>query len=328
MKVIVTGGLGVIGSRFVDECEPETEAIVIDNGTARRHKWVAARLAGRPHTKLLRSDVRALDWETLLSGSAAPDLILHAAAHTGIPHSVDHPEEDWADNVEATRCILEAMRRNVTTNVVLVALSSVKPYRVPPDGVLDEETPLEPDEPYAASKMAQSGLVMAYARSYGLNATVLRCSNLYGDAPCHGPRHGWLTWMCIAAAIGQSFRLEGDGQQSRDMLFCEDVATAVFAAADRIDVTAGNVYNIGGGSANVVSLLEASRFISKHLSGPMRLNRAPARQMDDRKVLVDFTKFRRAVGWEPAVGIERGINRVMAWALKNADDLRGLYGEA
>jgi CDP-paratose 2-epimerase len=323
VKVVVTGGLGVIGSRFVDSLQPG-ETFIIDKGTANRHDWVAKRFSDRPKTMICRSDVCDFDWPSILTDPGGPDLILHAAAHTGIPHSVDHPEEDWSDNVEATRVILEGMRRG-KSRATLVVLSSVKPYRVPADGLLTEETPLEPDEPYAASKMAQSGLVMAYARSYGLKATVLRCSNLYGDAPCHGPRHGWLTWACIAGAIGEPFWVEGDGQQSRDMLFCEDVTRAVFSAAENIETTAGSVYNIGGGIENMVSVSGAVRFISKHLREPMRVESAPSRPMDDRRVLVDFSRFRTATGWTPTVGVESGIEKIVRWALKNADDLRKIY---
>ena len=324
MKVIVTGGLGLIGSRFIDDLDPTMKVIVIDKGTSPRHEWVANRLSNRSETIFGRSDVREFDWESVLMEPRGPDLILHAAAHTGIPHSVDHPEEDWSDNVEATRAILEGMRRS-KSRAILVALSSVKPYRVPSDGILTEETPLEPDEPYAASKMAQSGLVMAYARSYGLKATVLRCSNLYGNAPCHGPRHGWLTWACIAGALREIFQVEGDGQQTRDMLFCEDVTRAVFSAAESIETTKGNVYNIGGGIGNTVSVSEALRLISKHLNEPMRIDQAPARPMDDRRVLVDFSRFRADTGWVPTVGVEAGIGKIVRWALRNVDDLRKIY---
>ncbi len=323
--IVVTGGLGVIGSRYVDSIHPSTPVTIIDHGPEARNEWTSKRLLSEyPGTTVRRTRIEEFDWESLGSSVST---IVHAAAHTGIPHSADDPDDDWRSNVDGTRAILEWMRKT-NSRATLVALSSVKPYRVPnPIGLgVDEEVPLEPDEPYAASKMAMSGLVMAYARSYSLNATVLRCSNLFGDAPCHGPRHGWLTWFCIAAATGRPIQIQGSGDQSRDMLFCTDVTSAVDAAAENIDVTRGNVYNIGGGAWNVVSVNQAIDTL-REFGADVKTSSSVGRSHEDMAFVTNHAKFTRAAGWVPKISVRDGMRQVYDWAVANSDQLREMYSE-
>ena len=324
--IVITGGLGVIGSRYVDHLQATSlgsSALVIDHGPEARNLLTYDRLRASYTNVVCKTErIEEFDWHSL---DSSVELIVHAAAHTGIPHSAEDPDDDWRSNVDATRTILEWMRKT-NSKATLVALSSVKPYRVPAEigeGV-HEEVPLEPDEPYAASKMAQSGLVMAYARSYGLNATVLRCSNLYGDAPCHGPRHGWLTWFSIAAATGRTIDVQGSGDQSRDMLFCSDVSAAIDAAAANIDKTRGNVYNIGGGAPNVVSVNGAIQSL-RELGANVKTSSSVGRVNEDMKFVTDHRKFTRATGWTPKVCVTDGIKTVYDWASRNSKELTEVY---
>lgn len=344
MKYLVTGGLGVIGSRFVDVViQAGHEATVIDSAEELRNEWTAARLEAdygeRVH--IIRQRVEDVNFSPLLVTHSA---VLHAAAHTGIPHSEQDPTDDWVSNVEASRNILEHMRKLKSGGFhppPTVMLSSVKPYRVHdlPSHVegertvlegkyalgIDETCLLEPDEPYAASKLAQTGLVMAYARTYDIPVTVLRCSNLYGDAPCHGPRHGWLTWFCISAALGLEIEIQGTGFQTRDMLFSNDVASATLAAIDNIDKVKGNVYNIGGGLNNSISIQEAASLISRIRNSPLSIRKGPGRKNEDQIFVTDFSKFHFVTGWEPAVGVEEGVTRLLDWSSTYANDLRKMY---
>jgi len=340
MKYLVTGGLGVIGSRFVDVVvRLGHSATIIDSAEEPRNLWTESRLL-RDHgskVSILKRRVESTEMTPLL---LKHDAVLHAAAHTGIPHSEKDPSDDWESNVTASRNILEAMRLLKTSAPPVVMLSSVKPYRVHDlpshvegdrtvlhgryvDGI-DETCLLEPDEPYAASKMAQSGLVMAYARTYDLPVTVLRCSNLYGDAPCHGPRHGWLTWFCISSVIGRDIEIQGDGLQTRDMLFSDDVACAVLSSFFHMDVVQGNVYNIGGGLPNSVSVKEAAGIVSR-LSDGVKVRSAVGRRNEDMVFTTDHSKFTSSTGWNPTISVQGGISRILEWAKANSDDLRALY---
>jgi len=344
MRMLVTGALGVVGSEFALGMLKAGQTVVcLDSGDDRRHAWNAMRLkkVGGSRFVLHPGRIERADWEFLQEQVGAADLVLHAAASTGIPYSGQAPLDDWRSNVDATLALLEALRK-VERKPPFVALSSVKPYRtkhlslaegetrwnnVYGDLGLDEDVPLEPDEPYAASKMAQSGMVMAWARSYDLPATVLRCSNLYGSAPCHGPRHGWLTWFAISAATGRPLEIQGSGKQTRDMLHTIDVASAVMLAGENIERLAGEVFNIGGGVDNTISVMEAAYELEGLSGGRTEWAYAPGRRHEDMFVAADHGRFTDATGWEPQIGVLDGLKMVFEWACDNADELRVVYDD-
>jgi len=330
MKVLVTGGLGVIGSATVQHyLSMGNQVFVIDAAEEPRNEWVLTRLRseldpGR-QSDLMVDCARLETYPQLDARVGEADIIIHAAAHTGIPHSAIDPSDDWASNVEATRQLLESMRR-VDAKAPTVLMSSVKPYALPlkiPVRGINETVPLEPDEPYAASKMAQSALGMAYARSYGLPVTVLRFSNLYGPAPCHGPRHGWLTWFCIAAAIGRQLEVQGGGNQVRDMLYSDDVVNALVLAVGKIRTTQGRIFNVGGGPDNRITVMEAAGLIARKTGAS--IYRGPGRQHEDQMFWTDYREFNRTTTWRPKVGVHDGIERVLSWATNNSEALRPLY---
>lgn len=338
MKFFVTGGLGVIGSRFAEiALKAGHEVTILDSCEEPRNTWMIEQLQVYEKVKIFRGRLEDAPIRALIAGH---DLILHASAHTGIPHSELTPDDDWASNVDATRNLLEAMRIG-DENIPTIITSSVKPYKISQVPVyashkrtvwkipgVDENFPLEPDEPYAASKMAQSALGVAYAKSYNLPIVVLRCSNLYGDAPCHGPRHGWLTWFCIAAVIGRTIELQGSGKQTRDMLFSDDVAAAVMASFTNMSAMSGSIYNIGGGPKNTVSCLEAIEIIETILGHPVAASSGPGRKNEDQLFVTNFSKFHEATGWAPRVNIEDGISRILYWATAHKDELKEIYAEA
>jgi CDP-paratose 2-epimerase len=343
-KYLVTGGLGVIGSRFAEKVlDAGHEVVIIDAMAFPRNAWMKDKLLTKygPERLLIRPE-RIESMDGLDSIIESSDFILHAAAHTGIPHSSTDPIDDWVSNVEASRRILEILRvRNLKMPTVM--LSSVKPYKIDnipiiehgnrtiwPDGFsdigIDETCPLDPDEPYAASKMAQSGIATAYARTYDLPVTVLRCSNLYGDAPCYGPRHGWLTWFCIAAALDIEIEIQGTGRQTRDMLFSDDVATAVLSSFENINKVRREVFNIGGGPHNQISCLEAIIFLEFHMRKKLKIKDGPGRKNEDMLFVTNFEKFSNQTGWFPAVGVTTGMERIVNWAQENSGDLVKIYG--
>ncbi len=324
-RVLVTGGLGVIGSSFAREMIARGhEVTVLDAAEEPRNLWLADTL---PEAFIVRGRMEEAD---LLPMVEVADFVLHAAASTGIPHSAEDPMDDWRSNVDATVRLLEALRSLAgrgRRDPPTVCLSSVKPYSTvasPPAGV-NESQLLDPDEPYAASKMAMSGAVMAWARSFNLPVTVLRMSNLYGAAPCHGPRHGWLTWFCISAAIGRQIQVQGDGNQSRDMLHSKDVTQAVLAAWSHIADCQGRAFNVGGGTPNVVSVRQAAQLIMDLDPSARAGGGYPGRRHEDRAFVTDHSLFTSVTGWEPKVSVEGGIRQVLDWAQFNQDALKKLY---
>lgn len=319
MHYLVTGGLGVIGSLITKKLLwQRNEVTIIDACEEPRNELTAKDLESK--TTILRGRLEE-------HGMHLPEILMkvdgvfHCAAFTGIPQSMIDPSDDWRSNVDATKTLLDALRLVPKPTAVL---SSVKPYRVEPDLIrgLDEETVLEPDEPYAASKAAQSMLCMAYAKSYGLPVTVFRCSNLYGPAPCHGPRHGWMTWMAISAAIGRVLEVQGTGNQSRDMLHAMDVYSACIQVFENPKIH-GQIFNIGGGEKFMVSVNDVANWL--HERTGCGISHGPARKMDDDRVFVDHGKFTRATGWTPTVNPKEGLEEILIWATENKKSLIEVY---
>jgi CDP-paratose 2-epimerase len=320
MNILVTGGCGVIGSHIARKhIELGDSVTIIDACEAPRNQWIAKQLESEAVILRGRLEEHGDHLQEILKETEA---VIHCAASTGIPYSVFNPSEDWRSNVDATKVLLDALHLRPVPTVVL---SSIKPYRVqplPPNG-LTENAILDPDEPYAASKASQSMLCLAYAHSYNLPLTVFRCSNLYGPAPCHGPRHGWLTWFCISAAIGRSIEIQGTGEQTRDMLHAEDVFTACLSALDSIEDLQGQVFNLGGGAMNRISIKEAAYSLT--LMSRCRVTMGEARAMDDSHVFVDHSAFTRLTGWTPGVSVKDGLQSVYRWAVENRAELKKLY---
>lgn len=323
MRVLVSGGLGCIGSKIAESYLDAGHSVhIIDAAEERRNCWTWTQLSDRYGGKVTVQIARLEKCPINLDGI---DQVIHAAASTGIPHSRLHPDDDWISNVEATRALLDALRRKPVPTVVL---SSVKPYRVSSHQYdswegLTEDDPLEPDEPYGASKAAGSMLAMAWARSYGIPVVTFRCSNLYGPAPCHGKRHGWLTHFCISAALGNPIEVQGGGKQSRDMLFSSDVAAACRAALENAYELKGKVFNIGGGTRNVIGVGEAADLLHD-LTG-VQLTEGPGRADEDQFVCANYGRFKAATGWEPKVHVYEGIQLVLRWAQACREELREIY---
>lgn len=356
MRVLVTGGLGCVGSQLARAYLDAGHSVaIIDACESKRNEWTCDRLLEHVDDPLkvriyqrrlekMHGEDRGFTYH-LREYLHSVDVVIHAAASTGIPHSAEHPDDDWVSNVDATKVLLDALRECPKPTVIL---SSVKPYRTtfprepnewyaandgkgqPPQdnqmrnhGGLKEDDPLEPDEPYAASKAAQSMLAMAWARTYDLPVVTLRCSNLYGPGACHGPRHGWLTWFCISAAIGRPLEVQGGGGQARDMLHGSDVYRACEAALSNARRLAGKVFNVGGGAPNVISVREAAERLRER-SG-CEIVEGPGRRHEDQLVFVDHSAFTEATGWRPLVGVAAGMAGTYEWAREHAEELRAVY---
>jgi CDP-paratose 2-epimerase len=322
MRYLVTGGAGCIGSTIVRNLLNLNHAVsVIDSAEEERNRWIVRQFKYPIDLHVARLEEMGDRLPAILDGV---DAVIHCAASTGIPWSVENPASDWRSNVDATRVLLEALRLHPLPTVVF---SSVKPYYVPDDiearGGLREEDPLIPDEAYAASKASQSMLAMSYARSYGVPAVTFRCSNLFSDAPSHGPRHNWGVWFAISAAIGRPLTVQGNGLQTRDMLFGSDIFSACMLAIEHAQRLRGRVFNLGGGASNRISIIEAATMLAQ--LGGVEIKSAPARAMDDLHVFVHGGAWLKETGWRPQTEVRDGLRQVFEWAKANSDELRKLY---
>lgn len=332
----VTGARGVVASWFAKErLESCDEVALLDDGGDARHVFnMGDSLAIMRHR--LGTRIETSTWL-----SVGIDRIFHAAASTGIPYSGQAPLDDWSRNVDGTIEVLEAVRAAEKPPATVV-LSSVKPYAT--NGLhalerddhyklsgfgINERAELLPDEIYAASKAAQSLVCQAYARTYDLPIVVFRCSNLCGNAAVHGPRHGWVGWLCIQAALGWTIEIQGSGKQTRDILFASDVhdaAMLAFSAVEAGDIEKGRIYNLGGGSDNLISVLQLVEML-RGMGAKFETKQAPGRKHEDMLFCTDSSLIQRELGWERKVSVRESVARIYEWACQNRDALAEVYKE-
>jgi CDP-paratose 2-epimerase len=337
MKVFITGGAGFIGANVADHhLRSGDEVVLFDNlsraGTRSNLAWLQDRHGRRP--VLADGDVR--DFEALASALPADvGRVYHLAAQVAVTTSVSDPREDFEVNALGTFNVLEAVRHRARDAIVLYAstnkvyggMQHVKVveeetrYRYAdwPDGVSEEE-PLDFHSPYGCSKGAGDQYVRDYARIYALRTVVMRQSCIYGPRQFGVEDQGWIAHFCIAARLGRPITIYGNGKQVRDVLWIDDLIAAYEAACQRIDVAAGQIYNMGGGPANSVSVwAEFGPMLERLAGGTVEVAHADPRPGDQLVYISDIGKARRDLAWTPRVSMSEGIERLWEWIDANVD---------
>ena len=328
---LITGGAGFIGSNYVSRLLERGEKVTIyDNlsraGASRNLVWLQEKF-GKAAFSLTVGDVR--DADLLTVSSRAADVIIHLAAQVAVTTSVVSPREDFEINAQGTFNVLEAARLNERKPVILYA-STNKVYGGMEDvNVVEDATrwryahlplgcpetqPLDFHSPYGCSKGSGDQYVRDYARIYGLPSVVLRQSCIYGPRQFGVEDQGWVAWMTIAAVTGRPLTIYGDGKQIRDLLYIEDLLNAYDAAIAKIDTVRGQVYNLGGGPENTISIwTEFGPLLEKLLGKPIPVERGDWRPGDQKVFVTDIRKAGRELGWKPKVGVEQGVERLFEW---------------
>jgi CDP-paratose 2-epimerase len=337
-KILVTGGCGFIGSNLVDRLLSRGQyAVAFDNLSRRGAEKNADWLRGKHGAKfeLIRGDI--CDARAIAHAARDVDAIYHLAAQVAVTTSVTDPRTDFEINALGTFNVLEAARasgRNpiflfASTNKVYGGMDDVviveKPtryeYRDLRGGV-SEAQPLDFHSPYGCSKGAADQYVRDYYRIYGLRSVVFRQSAIYGYRQFGVEDQGWLAWFIIAAVLGRPINIFGDGKQVRDMLFIDDLLDAYDAATARIDQVAGQVYNVGGGPSNTISVwTEFGPMLEKLHGQKIPFGRGDWRPGDQKVCVYDISKAKRELGWEPKVNVQDGVARLYRWVNEN----RGLF---
>src|SRR5262249_9030338 len=187
-----------------------------------------------------------------------------------------------------------------------------------------ESEPLNFHSPYGVSKGAGDQYVRDYARIYGLKTVVFRQSCVYGTRQMGIEDQGWLAWFCVAAELGRPVTIYGDGKQVRDVLWVGDLVDAYERAFARVDEVSGEVFNVGGGPANTLSLRELVARIERAYGRPLNPGFADWRPGDQRVFVADVRKAGHRLGWRPRVSTDEGVGRLIEWVKQN----RGLFAWA
>jgi dTDP-glucose 4,6-dehydratase len=327
---MITGGAGFIGSNFVHHCRknrPDWDLHVVDSLTYAGNldnlsqfltsSSDSVSCESRGSIRFTRLDIcDRLGLASLLESSASNDrpidTIIHFAAESHVDRSIHSAEPFIRTNVLGTESLLSVARQHEVRHFVHISTDEVY-GSLGPTGLFYEDTPLDPTSPYAASKASSDLVALAYAKTYGLDVSVTRCTNNYG--PYQFPEK--FIPLCILNAIaGNPIPLYGDGLNVRSWLHVDDHCEAIVAVAEQ--GKAGEVYNIGSSSDGELTNLEVVTKILKYLGRSEGLiQKVTDRAAHDRRYAVDTSKIKNKLGWTPRYSFDSGLIETINWYVEN-----------
>jgi len=336
-QTLVIGGAGFIGSNLVNDLLSTKQNVTVFDallrpGAVGNIAW----LRSHPQSfrlRIVRKDVR--DFDAVRDAVRDADVIYHLAGQVAVTTSVTDPRSDFDINALGTLNVLEAARLGghrpvvvfTSTNKVYGGLEHIDVveeryrYRLSgfPEGI-SEAQPLDFHSPYGCSKGAADQYVRDYARIYDLPTVVFRMSCIYGPRQFGTEDQGWVAHFVISALRDQPITIYGNGKQVRDVLFVDDLVRAFRLAVSNIDTVAGEVFNIGGGPPNTLSVWAEFGDLLRKLTGKeIAVDFEDWRPGDQPCYVSNIEKARTRLGWYPNVEKETGIRLLRDWIKTNID---------
>lgn len=335
MKYLITGGCGFLGSNLAAEVLRRGEELfVFDNlfrsGSHQNLLWLRQQGA----LKFYQSDIRSVNDVEYAIKDCRPDVVFHLAGQVAMTTSLQNPRLDFEVNVLGGHNLLETVRKFCPDAIVTYS-STNKVYgdfhhinfretetRYVAEGYengFDELIPLSFESPYGCSKGAIDQYMLDYARMFGLKTIVFRHSSIFGERQFSTVDQGWIGWFVKQAVDIKSgnhnerFTISGNGKQVRDVLFSSDLTNCYFSAVENINFTHGQVYNIGGGVENSLSLLELFTILEEEFDIEMKYTVLPWRQSDQKVFIADTKKARDTFGWGVHTGKDEGVKNMILW---------------
>ncbi|MAV64791.1 MAG: CDP-paratose 2-epimerase [Candidatus Marinimicrobia bacterium] len=344
MKILITGGCGFLGSNLASHfLKKDYEVIVIDlllrDGGKNNLEWL------RKNSKLnqfyfYKNDIADIDIvEEIFKKHKPFDYICHVAGQVAMTTSIKNPRKDLYSNLIGTFNILESTRK--FSDKSLLAFSSTnkvygdlewirkieKKFRYfnpdYPNG-FNEKTPLDFSTPYGCSKGAAEMYIKDWSRVFGLKTVVFRHSSIYGDRQFSTYDQGWVGWFCRSALEQKSqfskklevtpFTISGTGKQVRDLLHVKDAVSLYDDFYCNPSKAIGEVFNIGGGQENSLSLLELFNILKKEIDiDNLIYTKLPRRKSDQDVFIADISKVKNYIGWSPSYSLIDGIKNMIDW---------------
>lgn len=333
MKVLITGGGGFIGTNLIEGLTKKGFSItILDNfsreTSVRNREHVKKNY---PEVQVIAADVRNFD--AVKEAVANKDAIIHAAAQVAVTTSVTDPILDKETNIDGTLNVLEAARKYGKAEAILF-FSTNKVYgdnvnKVPLEELktrydfsgelkgkgIPENFSIDAKEhtPYGCSKLAADLYMQDYAQVFKMPTVVNRCSCMYGMHQYGNEDQGWLAHFVISAIRKKPISIYGDGKQVRDALFASDVAALCIRQIEKISEAKGNVFNIGGGPKNIISVNECLSEISRNTALPA-ISHHEWRPADQKVYYSDIRKAENLLKWAPKISPKEGIKELYGWA--------------
>ena len=337
MTWLITGGCGFVGSNLADALLIRgDDVVVLDNlsrtGSRDNLAWLRTRHGS--DWRFVETDMRDASAIERLVAEVCPAVIAHLAGQVAMTTSLQQPRLDFEVNALGTLNVLEAVRQHSPASVVMysstnkvygglewVRYDETETRYVAPDfpAGFDESLPLSFHSPYGCSKGAADQYMLDYARMFGLATIVFRHSSMYGGRQFATYDQGWIGWFCQQALAArrhpdrEPFTISGNGKQVRDVLHADDIVALYCAAAAESRVARGQVFNVGGGMAQSLSLLELFHLLEREIEACLAYRHLPPRASDQKVFVADVAKAQRVLGWQPRVSMVDGIRRTLAW---------------
>ncbi|MFC1625955.1 GDP-mannose 4,6-dehydratase [Patescibacteria group bacterium] len=333
MKALVTGGAGFIGANLVNRlCQQGWKVTLVDNLVRKGTKQNLTFLRRRHPSSKLKVETIDIQSSIMSSLLLSQDAIFHLAAQTAVTTSIKDPLLDFESNTQATVKLLEILRKArsktpfifASTNKVYGAMEKLKyvklqnSYRFKdyPKGV-DESFPVDFYTPYGCSKGSADSYVHDYFRIYDLPTVVFRQSCIYGPMQFGIEDQGWLAHLGLSYLLDKTIRIFGDGIQTRDILFIDDLLDAFFLSLKNINKVKGEVFNIGGGAKNAISVLGYLSYLEERYNKKPKIVFKKERPGDQKVFIANSQKAAKMLGWKVKTGYKEGLPVMLDWIEDN-----------
>jgi len=301
-KILVTGGAGFIGSTLVDKLINEGhQVVVIDDLSSGKKDYV------NPQAKLYEIDICSPKIAKIFQKEKF-DFVYHLAAQIDVRKSVSDPAYDNKINALGGLNIIVNAHASGVKKIIFASTGGAI-YGEAEEIPTTESSPTYPVSPYGIHKLTVEKYLNYYYQVYGLNYTVLRFANVYGPRQFKGGEAGVIAIFIDNAVKGLESLQFGDGLQTRDFVYVDDVVRGLFSA---LNIDCQGEINIGSGVET--NLLEICSNIEKAIDGPMKVKEMPGKPGEQRRSCLSFERARAVLNWEPSVNITEGIKRTITWA--------------
>ena len=331
-RLLITGGAGFIGSNLAAHfIKKKYRVTVLDNLSRQGSKANLTWLKSSGFFEFINGDIRK--FPQLHGAVRRQDIIFHLAGQVAVTSSVENPRNDFDINALGTFNLLEAVRKNKSKAIVIFSstnkvyggmdnLPIIEKegnylYRDYPFGIA-ENFGLDFHSPYGCSKGAADQYVRDYARIYDLPTVVLRQSCIYGPRQFGVEDQGWVAWFIIAIILGKPLTIYGDGKQVRDVLYIDDLVKLFETAVNKIGQARGEVFNVGGGSSNILSVWSGFGPILEELfRKKIKVKFSQWRPGDQKVYISDISKVNTILGWKPEIRVRVGVEKLYKWIKEN-----------
>jgi CDP-paratose 2-epimerase len=359
LKILITGGCGFVGAQLAFHFQQRGHRVIAADNLVRRGSELNLPRFQRHGIEFVHLDVRNPEDLTGLPGDI--DLICEASAQPSVVTGYGNPLFDIMNNSLGLVHILEfARRRNCplifwsSNRVYCADQTNAPPHRAEatrlvwdkeayfrqyankllpgfdPEYGFSEAFTLEGRERsiYGLSKLMADLACQEYASAFGLKTVINRFGVISGEGQFGKSDQGWVSWWAVAFHFGLPLKYIGwEGKQIRDVVFIEDVCRLVELQMESLDRISGEVFNLGGGAGNSLSLVEATQLLQEKLGRDVPISyESEPRRADQCIYITDNRKAERVLGWKPKIGISQGYDRILAWIRENEEELRPQYG--